>query len=104
MSNRAWTICWAHLKSAATCGLPDAVWMTPTLMVPLLTPGPVQVAGDPAAVVAVPAAVVAVPAAVVADAAAVVAVDDDLLLLHAAAIAAATVATTNRDLPRRIIV
>src|ERR1700736_3510575 len=102
MSKRAWAICCAHLKSAATCGLPDAVWMTPTLMVPLLTPGPVHVAAEPAAVVADPAAVVAEPAAVVAAPAAVVAGGVDLLLLlHAPAPMAATAAKTTRDLARR---
>jgi hypothetical protein len=87
------------LKSEATWGLPDAVWMTPTLMVPLLIPGPVHVAGDPAAAVVADAAPVApVGAAVVLD-------DLLLLLLHAPAMpATTTVATVSRDLPRRTIV
>src|SRR5579864_8119201 len=95
MSKRAWTICCAHLKSAATCGLPDAVWMTPTLIVPLLMPGPVHVAAEPPAVVAEPAAVVADAAAVVAGGVAF------LLLLHAPTPMAATAAKTTRDLARR---
>jgi hypothetical protein len=65
-------------------------------MVPLLTPGPEHVAGEPAAVVAEAAAVVA-------DAPAVVAVDDDfLLLLQAAPLIAAMAATmTSAGFPRR---
>src|SRR5579862_6117699 len=100
MSKRACTICCAHLKSEATVGSPDAVWMTPTLMVPLLTPGPLHVAGDPPAVVAEPPAVVALAAAVVALAAAVVVDDLLLLLLQAARTAAAAAQTTSTGLPR----
>jgi len=74
--------------------------MTPTLMVPLLIPGPVQLAADPAGVVADPAAVVADAAAVVAVAA-LVAVEDLLLLEHAATRAEATTAMTNAGFPRR---